>query len=101
MSMGIRIRIRLEPPDDLAFHDRFEQAVAAASSGQHELDSPEAARIAGEYLRSNGYPAATIEFSRSVDEYLQHVSHWRVLRDRHHNEKRGVEHGSWIARNRQ
>ena len=79
--MNGRVRIRLEPQDDRAFHEVFDLAVAAASAHPNELDAPESARLAEGFLRGHGYPAATVDYSRSIDEYLEHISHWFVWRD--------------------
>ena len=79
--MNGRVRIQLEPQDDQAFHEVFDLAIAAVSAHPNELDAPESARIAEHFLRDHGYPAATVDYSRSIDEYLAHVSHWLVWRD--------------------
>jgi len=53
----------------------------AASLAGAELDSPEAARIVEDELRSDGYPSTEISLFRSVEEYRNRVSHWVAWRD--------------------
>jgi hypothetical protein len=79
--MNSRVRIRLQPQDDRAFHEVFDLAMAAASASLNELDAPESACVAEDFLRGHGYPAATVDYSRSTDEYFEHISHWLVWRD--------------------
>jgi hypothetical protein len=88
--MNSRVQIRLQPQDDRAFHEVFELALGAVSASLTELDAPEAAGVAEDFLRGHGYPAATVDYSRSIDEYLQHISHWLVWRDGRENWKRGI-----------
>ena len=79
--MDHRIRVRLVPPHDARFRAAVELAFVAASTSGADLDSPEAARRTQEDLRAHGFPAAAIGMTRSVEEYLRHVSHWTIWRD--------------------
>jgi hypothetical protein len=76
-----RIRIDLRPRVDPTFRAALERASVAALLAGAEIDTPEAARIVEEELRSDGYPNAEISLFRSVDEYRIGVSHWVAWRD--------------------
>jgi hypothetical protein len=80
-SIEHRIRIDLRPRVDLTFRAALERACLAASVAGAELDTPEAARIVEEELRSGGYPDAEISLFRSVEEYRNRVSNWVAWRD--------------------
>jgi hypothetical protein len=79
--MNVRVHIDLRPRTDLMFRAAFERACVAASVEGAELDSPDAARIVEEELRSGGYPNAEISLFRSVEEYRNRVSNWVAWRD--------------------
>jgi hypothetical protein len=76
-----RVRIGLVPRLDLTFRAAMEQACIAASLAGVDIDTPEAALIVEEHLRSHGYPNAEISLARSVDDYRSRVSNWLVRRD--------------------
>jgi len=76
-----RLRIDLRPRADLEFRAALERASVAASLAGAELDTPEAARIVEDELRSDGYPSTEISLFRSVEEYRNRVSHWVAWRD--------------------
>jgi hypothetical protein len=80
-AMKHRTRIDLRPPLDLTFRSAFERACVAASLAGAELDTPDAARIVEDELRSDGYPNAEISLFRSVEEYRNRVSNWVAWRD--------------------
>ena len=76
-----RLRIDLRPRADLEFRAALERASVAASLAGAELDTPEAARIVEDELRSDGYPSTEISLFRSVEEYRNRVTNWTVWRD--------------------
>jgi hypothetical protein len=80
-AMTHRTHVDLQPPLDLAFRAAFGRACVAASLAGAELDTPDAARIVEDELRSDGYPKAEISLFRSVEEYRNRVSNWVVWRD--------------------
>jgi len=80
-SIEHRVRIDFRPPADLAFRAALERACLAASVAGAELDTPDAARIVEEELRSGSYPNAEISLFRSVEEYRNRVSNWVAWRD--------------------
>ena len=86
--MDRRIRIGLRPGEDRSFRSAFEQACIGVFLAGVELDTPDAARIARDGLRSSGYPNAEISMFRSVNEYLNHASNWLVWRDGRPNASR-------------
>lgn len=79
--MKHRIRIDLRPRTDPMFRAAFQRACVTASVAGAELDSPDAARIVEEELRSGNYPKAEISLFRSVEEYRNRVSNWVAWRD--------------------
>jgi len=78
--MTPRLRLRLVPQDDLAFHELFQRACLAACNEVTDIDSRAAADMVQGYLRSHGYPDARVTYTRSYDEFVKHVSHWLVIR---------------------
>jgi hypothetical protein len=89
--MKHRIRIDLRPRVDLTFRAALERACVAASLAGAELDTPDAARIVEEEIRSGGYPNAEISLFRSVEEYRNRVSNWVAWRDgRPHTRERSA-----------
>ena len=62
-----RLRIDLRPRADLEFRAALERASVAASLAGAELDTPEAAQIVEDELRSDGYPSMEISLFRSVE----------------------------------
>jgi hypothetical protein len=90
--MKHRVRIDLHPRSDLMFRAALERACLAASVAGAELDTPDAARIVEEELRSVGYPNAEISLFRSVEEYRKRVSNWVAWRDGRPRNKEGHRH---------
>lgn len=92
--MQHRIRIDLRPRTDLTFRAALERACVAASLAGADLDTPDAARIVEEGLRSCGYPNAEISLFRSVEEYRNRASYWVAWRDgRPHKRERNTSFG--------
>jgi hypothetical protein len=79
--MGYRIRIDVRPHVDPTFRAALERACVAASIAGAELDTPDAASIVEQELRTGGYPQAEISLFRSVEEYRTHICNWVVWRD--------------------
>lgn len=79
--MNIRIRIRYVPPTDLAFGAAVQEACAAASLAGVDIDAPDAARVAEEYLGTHGYPNVEIRLFRTVEEYRRRAANWLIRRD--------------------
>jgi hypothetical protein len=80
-TVNHRIRIELRPRMDPEFRAALERASVVASLAGADLDTPEAARIVEEELRSGGYPSTEISLFRTVEEYRNRVSHWVAWRD--------------------
>lgn len=77
----IRVKANIIPWDDPAFRHAFEEARdETLSSGQYAAGPQAAARVQLR-LRESGYPDARVEGLRTVEEALEHVSHWTVRRD--------------------
>lgn len=73
-----RVQLRIEAWDDVAFRDAVERAWAAIKAGPDDIDSITAAAHLQVLVRAGGYPKATVEVHRSVDEALAHVAHFEV-----------------------
>jgi hypothetical protein len=77
-----RVRIRLIPRLDDLFRATFERACVAALIDGADIDTPEAARLVEDHLRSHGYPDAEVQLFRSVEDYRRRTSNWVVRRER-------------------
>lgn len=73
-----RVQLRIEGWDDVAFRDAVERAWAAIKAGPDDVDSMIAAAHLQVLVRAAGYPQASVEVIRSVDEALAHVAHFEV-----------------------
>ncbi|MBI3750587.1 MAG: hypothetical protein HY263_02875 [Chloroflexi bacterium] len=77
-----RVRMAIWPWTDCAFVAAVEDCWTELSgSPDVEPSSPAGAARAQACLRAAGYSSARVLDQRSVDEALQHVAHWRVVRD--------------------
>lgn len=81
MTATVHVRARLEPWDDSAFVRAFEQAQEETERSGCCPDGPQAAQRVQRLLREAGFPRAVVDVERTVEEALQHVSHWTVRRD--------------------
>jgi hypothetical protein len=81
MSTMVHVRARLIPWDDPAFVGAFERARDETEQSGCCPDGPHAAEHVQRLLREGGFPAARVEVQRTVEEALEHVSHWTVSRD--------------------
>lgn len=76
-----RVHLRVEDWDDVAFREAVDSAWALVCRGPEEADSTTAAAHLQLLLRNGGYPGATVEIHRTVDEALHHVAHLQVSRE--------------------
>lgn len=81
MTATVHVRARLVPWDDPDFVHAFERAQAETERSGCCPEGPQAAQRVQHLLREAGYPEAVVEVERTVEEALQHVSHWTVRRD--------------------
>ncbi len=81
MTTMVHIKSRLVPWDDPDFVRAFEQARQQTEQSDCCPDGPRAAERVQHLLREGGYPRARVEIQRTVEEALEHVSHWSVFRD--------------------
>ena len=77
----MHIKARIIPWDDPAFVKAFEEARDRVHEAMVEIDGAVAGAQVQHLLREAGYPDARVEVVQSVDESLEHTSHWEVLRD--------------------
>jgi len=75
-----RVKVRVVEWDDPEFLAAVNLALEQAAIEASGIDGCAAAEIAQRVLRANGYPAAVVSYSRTVDEVLHQVAHWVVRR---------------------
>lgn len=80
MTALAHITAKITPWDDPAFVRAFEDARDSTAHDGIE-DGPKAGAHVQELLRAAGYPKATVEVLRTVQEALDQTSHWIVSRD--------------------
>lgn len=76
-----RVQLRVEDWADVAFREAVDSAWAVVRQGPEDADSTTAAAHLQLLLRGGGYPRATVEIHRTVDEALHHVAHLDVSRE--------------------
>ena len=76
-----QIRAELIPWDEPQFVREYERARERAIREGLTINGPKAAARVEQLLRASGYPSATIDVERTVDEALEHVARWTVRRD--------------------
>jgi predicted RNA-binding Zn ribbon-like protein len=81
MTTPVRVRAKITPWDDPAFVGAFERARAEMDQSGCCDEGPKAAAEVQRRLREAGYPDARVEVLRTVQEALEHTSHWLVSRD--------------------
>jgi hypothetical protein len=81
MTTAIDLRVRIVPWDDPAFVRAFDAAREQVRAEGLTINDPAAAARAEALIREAGYPGATVECERSVDEAIAHCAHWTVHRD--------------------
>ncbi len=81
MSAAMHIKARITPWDDMAFVKAFEQARDEVHGAQDQPDGAKAGALVQHLLREAGFPNAHVDVIQTVNEKLQHTSHWLVSRD--------------------
>jgi hypothetical protein len=81
MTSPVHIKARITPWDDPAFVKAFEHARDSVHGAEGHPDGTAAGARVQHLLREAGYPEARVEVVQSVDEKLEHTSHWLVSRD--------------------
>ncbi len=81
MVTTMHIKARITPWDDPAFVRAFELARAEVHNAQEPADGAKAGALVQQLLRQAGYPSARVDVIQTVNEKLQHTSHWLVSRD--------------------
>ncbi len=81
MTTPVRIRAKITPWDDPDFVRAFERARAEVDISGCCPEGPQAAAEVQRMLQEAGFPDAHVEVLRSVQEALEHTSHWVVTRD--------------------
>lgn len=81
MRTTMHIKARITPWDDPAFVKAFDEARDLVHEAEDEIDGTIAGERVQHLLREAGYPQARVVVIQTVDEKLEHTSHWDVLRD--------------------
>jgi hypothetical protein len=81
MRTTMHIKARITPWDDPAFVKAFEEARDQVHEAGDVVDGTIAGEQVQHLLREAGYPQARVVVVQTVDEKLEHVSHWEVLRN--------------------
>lgn len=80
MTSTVHIKARITPWDDPAFVKAFEHARDHVHETEGHLDGAAAGARVQHLLREAGYADARVEVVQSVDEKLQHTSHWLITK---------------------
>jgi hypothetical protein len=80
MTTLTRIKAKITPWDDREFVQAFEMARGVVAADGLP-DGPKSAAHVERMLREAGYPLARVDVIRTVQEALEHRSHWIVNRD--------------------
>jgi hypothetical protein len=75
------LRTELVPWDDSGFVRDYERAHEQVVREGLLQNGPRAAARLEDLLRAAGYPRASVEVERTVDEALRHAARWTVRRD--------------------
>ncbi len=82
MTTEVQLEAKLVPWDDPDFVAAFERArTTLESEGAFRGSCQAAALRAQTLLREAGYPAATVECVRTVEDVLRRTVHWVVRRE--------------------
>lgn len=81
MTTAMHIKARITPWDDPAFVRAFEQARDEVHHDAGEPDGTKAGALVQHRLHELGFPNARVDVIQTVDEKLEHTSHWLVTRD--------------------
>jgi hypothetical protein len=76
-----RVQLKVADWEDVGFRDAVERAWTRIRLGPDDADSIAAAAHLQMLVRAAGYPNATVEVHRTVDEALAHVAHFDVHRE--------------------
>jgi hypothetical protein len=81
MITAMHIKARITPWDDPTFVKAFELARDEVHAARGHPDGATAGAMVQRLLHAAGFPNARVEVIQSVNEKLQHTSHWLVSRD--------------------
>lgn len=81
MTTTVHVKAKITPWDDPSFVHAFEQARLEMDRSGCCPEGPQAAAEVQRLLHEAGFPSARVEVDRTVQEALEHTSHWTVSRD--------------------
>ncbi len=76
-----RVQLKVCDWDDVPFRTAVEEAWTKIRLGPDDADSIMAAAHLQMLVRAAGYPDASVEVHRSVDEALKHIAHFEVSKE--------------------
>ena len=76
-----RVELKIVDWDDVPFREAVDLAWDTIRHGSVDIDSTTAAAHLQLLLRGAGYPQATVDVHKTVDEALAHVAHFEVRRE--------------------
>ena len=75
-----RVELKIVDWDDVPFREAVDRAWDTIRRGAVDIDSTTAAAHLQLLLRGAGYPQATVDVHKTVDEALAHIAHFEVCR---------------------
>jgi hypothetical protein len=75
-----RVELKIVDWDDVPFREAVDRAWDTIRRGAVDIDSTTAAAHLQLLLRGAGYPQATVDVHKTVDEALAHIAHFEVRR---------------------
>lgn len=75
-----RVELKIVDWDDVAFRQAVDRAWSTIRQGAVDVDSTTAAAHLQLLVRGAGYPQATVDVHKTVDEALAHIAHFEVRR---------------------
>jgi len=76
-----RVELKIVDWDDVPFREAVDRAWDTIRQGSVDIDSTTAAAHLQLLVRGAGYPQATVDVRKSVDEALAHIAHFEVRRE--------------------
>jgi hypothetical protein len=76
-----RVELKIVDWNDVPFREAVDHAWDTIRHGSVDIDSTTAAAHLQLLLRGAGYPLATVDVHKSVDEALAHIAHFEVRRE--------------------
>jgi len=76
-----RVELKIADWGDVPFREAVDRAWDTIRHGSVDIDSTTAAAHLQLLLRGAGYPQATVDVHKTVDEALAHIAHFEIRRE--------------------